>query len=265
MERWASCHLLYFEIQFIPLMQKDIISDPSGFETLENFSRADKFNRWQFEALNRFAGGQTIEIGSGTGNISSFLLKNHSNVSLSDLRPEYCNLLRIKFGDSPHLQGVYELDLSVDNFDSRYPDLLARFDTVIASNVIEHISNDVLAIRNAKALLRNNGKLIVLVPAGQWLYNSIDRELGHFKRYSRSGLKSLLESAGLFIMNTRYFNAAGILGWWFSGKVLNKKNISGTKMNIYNQLIPFFRVIDWFVSPYVGISVISVGVKNEQS
>jgi hypothetical protein len=66
-------------------------------------------------------------------------------------------------------------------------------------------------------------------------------------------------------MNTGYFNAAGILGWWFSGKVLKEKNIAGTKMKIYNRLIPFFRVIDWFVSPFVGISVISVGVKNEQS
>jgi 2-polyprenyl-3-methyl-5-hydroxy-6-metoxy-1,4-benzoquinol methylase len=265
MERWPSCHLLYFEIQFISLMLKDFISDPSGFETLENFSHANEFNRWQYEALNKFAGGHTIEIGSGTGNISVFLLKDHYDVTLSDLRPEYCNLLRNKFIDSPHLRGIYELDLSVNNFASEYPGLIAQFDTVIASNVIEHISNDSQAIQNAKALLKNNGKLIILVPSGQWLYNSIDRDLGHFKRYSKSGLRSLLESAGLSVNHTRYFNAAGILGWWFSGSILKAKKVSVAKMNIYNRLIPFFRVLDWFVSPLVGISVISVGVKNERA
>ena len=244
-------------------MQDDTITDPSGFETLEAFSRADKFNRWQYEALNRFAQGQVLEIGSGTGNISALLLNDHLQVSLSDLRHEYCDLLKTKFGGSPHLQGVYEIDLSLDNFDLKYADLVEKFDTVIASNVIEHIEDDSQAVRNAKSLLKNNGRLIVLVPAGQWLYNSIDKELGHYKRYSKSRLKSLLESAGLVVTDTRYFNAAAILGWWISGKVLKEKTVSIAKMNIYNSLTPLFRVTDWFVSPFVGISVISAGVKKQ--
>jgi SAM-dependent methyltransferase len=243
-------------------MQKDTLSDPPGFETLEAISHADTFNLWQFDALNRSVQGQILEIGSGTGNISALLLKNHSQVSLSDLRPEYCHLLQSKFSNNPHFKGVYELDLSINNFDLKYPELLEKFDTVIASNVIEHISPDTLAVRNAKALLRNGGRLIVLVPAGQWLYNSLDKELGHYKRYSKKKLKALLESAGLIVMNTRYFNAAAILGWWFSGTVLKEKTVSVSKMNLFNHLTPFFKITDWFIAPLVGISVISVGVKN---
>jgi 2-polyprenyl-3-methyl-5-hydroxy-6-metoxy-1,4-benzoquinol methylase len=262
MERRVSCHLLHFEIQFIRLMQKETLTDPSGFETLDAFSRADRFNRWQFSALNRSVKGQILEIGSGTGNISELLLKNHSHVSLSDLRSEYCDLLETKFDNNPHFKGVYQLDLSIDNFDSKYPELLAKFDTVIASNVIEHITPDTLAVRNATALLRNGGRLIILVPAGQWLYNSLDKELGHYKRYSKFKLKSLLESAGLVVRDTRYFNAAAILGWWISGKVLREKTVSVSKMNLYNRLTPLFKITDWFIAPFVGISVISVGVKN---
>ncbi|HEY4935477.1 MAG TPA: class I SAM-dependent methyltransferase [Puia sp.] len=237
-------------------MQKEALSDPSGFETLETFSRANTFNRWLFEKISRYVQGQLLEIGSGTGNISAFLLKDLTRVSLSDLRPEYCRLLQNKFGHDPHLEGVYELDLSLKDFNSKHPELLEKFDTVIALNVIEHIKDDSLAIRNAKALLRNNGKLIILVPAGQWLYNSIDRELGHYKRYSKSGLKDLLESAGLVVTECRYFNAAAILGWWISGNVLREKIISPSKLNVYNRLVPMFRIIDWFVSPFTGISVI---------
>jgi SAM-dependent methyltransferase len=243
-------------------METRVQSDPSGFETLEAFSRAPSINRWVYEKISKYAQGELLEIGSGIGNISAHLLKDRSTVSLSDLRPEYCQLLEKKFGQDPHLQGVYELDLSLKDFKSKNAALLEKFDTVVALNVIEHIADDSLAIRNAKALLRINGKLVVLVPAGQWLYNSLDRELGHYKRYTKAGLNGLLESAGLVVSDSRYFNAAAILGWWFSGKILGEKIISSSGLNLFNQLVPFFRIVDWFVTPFAGVSVISVGVKN---
>ncbi len=169
-------------------MSRHTQSDPSGFETLEAFSQAGEFNRWLYQKIAAYMQGKTLEIGSGIGNISAFLLKDLDDVSLSDLRPEYCRLLQNKFSYNNHLKGVYELDLSLEDFNPKHPELIEQFDTVIALNVIEHISDDLLAIRNAKTLLRKNGKLVILVPAGQWLYNSIDRELGHIKRYSKSGL-----------------------------------------------------------------------------
>jgi SAM-dependent methyltransferase len=243
-------------------MSKQTQSDPSGFETLEAFSHTYAFNLWLYQKISVYVQGKTLEIGSGIGNISAFLLKDQNQVSLSDLRPEYCQILQNKFGQDPHLQRVYELDLSLKDFNSEYPELLEKFDSVIALNVIEHITDDLLAIRNAKALLKNKGKLIILVPAGQWLYNSIDRELGHYRRYSKSGLNNLIETAGLEVTDCRYFNAAAIFGWWFSGNILHEKIISPAKLNLYDRMIPFFRVVDWFVTPFTGISVISAGMKK---
>jgi SAM-dependent methyltransferase len=237
-------------------------SDPPGFETLEIFSKAPAVNRWLYERISGSLQGHILEIGSGIGNISTFLLKNQSAVSLSDLRPEYCGLVENKFKGHPHLKGVYELDLSLTDFNVKYADLMEKFDTVIALNVIEHIEDDLRAIRNAKSLLRNHGKLIVLVPAGQWLYNSLDRELGHYKRYTKTGLKGLMESAGFAVTDCHFFNAAAIPGWWFSGNILKEKIISSSKLNLYNQLVPLFRITDWFISPFTGVSVISAGVKN---
>jgi SAM-dependent methyltransferase len=242
-------------------METPAQSDPSGFETLEAFSTAAAINRWVYEKISRYAQGQVLEIGSGIGNISALLLTDQSTVSLSDLRPEYCRLLEKKFGQDPHLQGVYELDLSLKDFKTKNAGLLEKFDTVVALNVIEHIADDSLAIRNAKALLRVNGRLVILVPAGQWLFNSLDRELGHYKRYTKAGLNGLLESAGLVVRESRYFNAAAILGWWFSGNILREKIISPSKLNLFNQWVPFFRIVDWFVTPFIGVSVISVSTK----
>jgi 2-polyprenyl-3-methyl-5-hydroxy-6-metoxy-1,4-benzoquinol methylase len=237
-------------------------SDPSGFETLEAFSHAEAFNRWLFQKIRLWVQGQTLEIGSGIGNISAFLLRDHTNVSLSDLRPEYCQILKKKFEHNPHLRGIYELDLSILDFKLIHPELLEKFDTVIALNVVEHIKEDALAIQNAKSLLKKDGRLIILVPSGRRLYNSIDLELGHYKRYSKSKLNELMESAGLTVTDSRYFNAAAIVGWWFAGSILKEKIVTPAKLNLYNRLVPLFRFVDWFVAPFTGISVISVGIKN---
>ena len=243
-------------------MSGEAHSDPTGFETLESFSRIPAFNSWLYDKIKRYAQGHILEIGSGIGNISTFLLEDYAAVSLSDLRPEYCRLLENKFSREPHLQGIYELDLSLKDFPDRHPGLMENFDTVIALNVVEHIADDLTAIRNAISMLRKNGKLVILVPAGPWLFNGLDRELGHHRRYSKKDLNDLLELAGLTITDNRYFNAAAIGGWWFSGNILREKIISPAKLKLYNQLVPVFKIADWFLAPFTGVSVISVGIKN---
>jgi 2-polyprenyl-3-methyl-5-hydroxy-6-metoxy-1,4-benzoquinol methylase len=243
-------------------MSTEAQPDSAGFETLEIFSAAPRINRWLYEKVRGNISGQVLEIGSGIGNISALLLEEQSAVTLSDLRPEYCQILEKKFRHDPHLQGIYSLDLSLPEFEIKHSLLLEKFDTVIALNVIEHIEDDSLTVRNAKSLLRKNGKLVVLVPAGQWLYNSLDRALGHYKRYSRSELKKLMESAGMIVVYCRYFNAPAILGWWFSGSIMGEKVISPSKLNVFNKGVPVFRILDWFFTPFTGISVISTGIKN---
>jgi 2-polyprenyl-3-methyl-5-hydroxy-6-metoxy-1,4-benzoquinol methylase len=239
-----------------------IQTDPTGYETLESFSKAKAFNRWQYDSIKNDLRGDILELGSGIGNISGLLLTDHGRVALSDLRPEYCAHLDRLYHADPHLSGVYELDLSRPDFESCHPSLLGKFDTVIALNVIEHISDDGLTIRNARALLQNGGRLIVLVPSGQWLYNNLDRELGHVRRYSKKGLKDLIEQAGLTVTRTRYFNAAAIAGWWLEGNVLRKKIISPFSLHLYDQMVPVFKFADWFITPFTGISLIAVATKN---
>jgi SAM-dependent methyltransferase len=235
--------------------------DPVGFKTLETFSGAPAINRWLYEKINDGVNGRILEIGSGIGNISDFLLNDFSNVTLSDLRPEYCRILEKKFSGHPHLDGIYSLDLSLPDFKVKYAHLIEKFDTVIALNVIEHIADDLEAINNAKALLREGGRLVILVPALPVLYNSLDRELGHYRRYKKTELVKLFETAGLKNSRYRYFNAAAIMGWWVSGNLLQEKIISPSKLKTYNLLVPLFRILDTVVSPFFGISLISTSFK----
>jgi SAM-dependent methyltransferase len=156
---------------------------------------------------------------------------------------------------------VATLDLTHHNFDVEYSDYVSCFDSVFALNVVEHIEDHNLAIHNAAKLLKPNGRLIILVPAFQWLYNTFDKDLEHFRRYSRSSLNELLIANGFAVVQSQYFNLMGIPGWFISGTIQRNRMIPNGQMKLYNLLVPFFRLIDKITFNAAGLSVISIGQK----
>ncbi len=235
-------------------------TDQEGLETLQAIALADRFNEWMYQAIRPYCKGRIFEIGSGIGNISNFFIRDGQRIMLSDIRPAYCDFLRMQFGGKENVDGVVQLDLVHPQFDQVYADFINKFDTVFALNVVEHIEDHELAVINALKLLRRGGNLIILVPAGQWLYNRFDKELGHFRRYTRTKLKALM-SPHTKLLHTQYFNMAGMPGWFVSGKILGKKTIPKGQMKLFNRLVPVFKFMDRVVANGIGLSVIAVGQK----
>jgi SAM-dependent methyltransferase len=231
-------------------------SDPVGSETLGNIGEAEAFNKWMYSAISPYLQGRILEIGSGLGNISGLLLEDKQNVTLSDLRPEYCNYLSLQFKDKKSLEQVVKIDIAEKEFDAVYSHLLGTFDSLFALNVIEHIEDDSRAILNCKKLLKERGNIIILVPSYQWLYCRFDRELGHFRRYNQNSLRNLLTANGLKVDNLFSFNAAGVAGWLLFGKLLNKKQIGEGKMKLYDNFVSLFRLIDKILLHKFGLSLI---------
>jgi SAM-dependent methyltransferase len=235
--------------------------DPVGEETLEAISGADNFNKWIYDTVAPYIKGDLLEIGSGIGNISQYFAKNDIPVMLTDLRTNYCDILRKRFASYPGLIGVRKIDLVQQDFELRYADVLNRFDSIIASNVVEHIEDHEVALRNCLRLLRPGGHVIIIVPAFQFLYNKFDEGLGHYRRYTKKRLNGLIASQGFQIIHSQYFNGVGIAGWWVSGKLLKKKVIPGSQMSIFDKLILPIKAFDKITFNQFGLSVISVGKK----
>ncbi len=235
--------------------------DLEGQATLEAIAAAPRFNEWMYKVTSRNLKGRILEIGSGIGNISEQFLRDGRSLMLSDIRENYCAQLEQAFGHEPTCLGVRQIDLVHPQFSTEYTDLLGSFDGIFALNVVEHIENDGLAIRNARLLLRDGGRLVILVPAYQALYNGFDRALEHYRRYTEGGLRKVFSTEKLTIMHSQYFNLAAIAGWWFSGNVLKKETIPTGQMRLYNALVPIFKLADMFVFNRVGISVIVEGIK----
>ena len=84
----------------------------------------------------------------------------------------------------------------------------ARFDLVIASDVLEHIEDEARALREWARVLRPGGRLLVFVPAHAYLWSAHDVVNHHFRRYSRRGLAGALAGAGLRVRRSSFWNAA---------------------------------------------------------
>ncbi|MBL7966915.1 MAG: class I SAM-dependent methyltransferase [Prolixibacteraceae bacterium] len=239
------------------------VKDVFGYSTLENISGADKFNRWMYETIKPFCNGRTLEIGGGIGNISQCFLAEGKELVVTELQEEYCEIIRKRFSDRPSLAEVITMDIVDPDFDQKYNRLFGSFDTVFALNVVEHIADDCLALKNCKKLLKEGGNLVILVPAFQALFNHFDTALGHFRRYTVKTLQPVFEANELSIIHRQYFNLIGILGWWVSGSLLRKKVIPEGQMKLYNFFVPVFRIIDKISNKLLGLSVIMVG-RNEK-
>lgn len=241
---------------------KENIDSNSGTETLEVISDANHFNRWMYETIKPYCSGQVLEIGSGIGNISRFFLEDQFEISLSDLSSDYFSRLKQNFAEFTNLQDVFCIDFAEPQLADKYSHLVGKFDTVFALNVLEHVEDHRLAIENSYQFLKPGGKLIILVPAFQALYNSFDKALDHYRRYSVNELENVMSIPGFELVDTKYFNVAGILGWIVSGKMMKKDTIPGGQMAFYDKLVPLWKLGDFVLSRLGGLSIICVVQKQ---
>jgi len=234
----------------------------NGTETLRVISDAGKFNRWMYETIKPFCNGQILEIGSGIGNISRFLLTDGYRVTLSDIDRSYIETVEKRFSGFDNLDEVIHFDFAEKEINKKHSRIIGQFDTIVALNVLEHIDDHKQAVSNCLQLLKPDGKLVILVPAFEALFNEFDKAVEHKRRYSVRSLKEVMSISGFNIIHTQYFNVAGILGWYVSGKIFKKKVIPGGQMSVYNKLVPLWRVADRLMGRICGLSLICVAEKT---
>jgi len=235
--------------------------DTEGEDTLKTIALANHLNSWMYNSIKPFCQGQILEIGSGVGNISEYFLNDNSSILLTDIRDGYCESLRMKFAGNKTLLGIETMNLVDEDFDKKYEKHFESFDSIFALNVVEHIFDDQMAVSNCYKLLKPGGQLVILVPAYQWLFNNLDTHLEHYRRYTRKRLESLFLTSNFSIIRSRYFNAAGIIGWYVSGKLQHHKIIPAWQIRLYNKFVGLFKLFDKMIFNSFGLSVITVGKK----
>jgi SAM-dependent methyltransferase len=129
-------------------------------------------------------------------------------------------------------------------------------------NVLEHVEDQMAGLRNIYAALRPGGRAIVLVPHGQGIYGSLDKALGHFRRYSREELQGKMEQVGFRVERILDFNRISRPAWYVTGRLLRRKTISRFQLRVFDSLVWLWRRIDRLL-PWPPTSIIAIAVKGE--
>jgi glycosyltransferase involved in cell wall biosynthesis len=237
------------------LLKYWVISDIGhvGQHTLARMSELGAYNRLMFGLFAPLLGRRVLEIGAGAGNLSRFLLDKDA-VILSDYETEYLHLLRRRFGTYENVE-IRRIDLNTFTAE----DLAGNtIDSVVCLNVLEHIEDDKRVLAELYRAIEPGGVVIVLVPAHPELYCDLDRNLGHFRRYTRELLEARFREAGFAIEKSRYFNWVGAVGWYLFGRLLKRPHITKAATRGY-RLVAGLRDLEEPDGFRFGLSTIAIG------
>jgi len=234
----------------------DIYKD-SGPETLHALELARNFNGWMADTIRPYIGDRVFEIGAGIGNLTHALVPRKSLYVASDIDEEHLARLVTRFQHRPNVVIRHCDLLNTDHFAG----LQGEMDTVVCLNVVEHVADDVGSLRNIHAALGKGGKAIILVPHGQGIYGTLDRALGHHRRYSHEELRQKMELAGFHVDRILEFNRVSRPGWYISGRLLKSTALSPRMMSVFDRFVWLWRRIDRYL-PWPPTSIIAVGTKQ---
>lgn len=229
----------------------DLYEERYGEAILRNLELATRFTQWLMRRLDPYLQGTILEVGAGIGNnVRALLHKDH--VVATEPDPEYVKLLENMFQGRSVVE-VRQWDVTQAP-DPKWPVV----DAILCSNVLEHIEEDRLALKHMRMLLNPGGRVVLVVPSGKWLYGSLDRVLGHVRRYDANGLKARLEEAGLEVEAIFSMNKIGVFGWFVNGRIFHRKILGKYQLKLFNALVPVFKITDHLL-PWTGLSLVIVG------
>jgi hypothetical protein len=229
------------------------ISEPTlQHEVLESLASARNYIGWICSLARPFLGDEPIEIGAGAGDhAAQWLAGGVERITLTEADPLLLAALRTRFAGEDRVV-VRELDLRTAQE--------ADHSAAVAFNVLEHIEDDVGALRGARNLVRPGGAVVMFVPAFEYAMSEFDRAIGHRRRYTKATLGAAFEAAGIAVQRIEYVNAIGLPLWILTMKWLRLRVRDGMALRAWDRtVVPVARRLESALSPPFGQSVVAVG------
>lgn len=153
-----------------------------------------------FDYLTREAAlprdARILEIGCGTGH-NLPMLARFGSIEAIEIDPVARGIASERLGKPvsaaplPELPGIER----------------GAYDLIAVLDVVEHIEDDVAALKAMRDCLKPGGKILITVPAHQWMWSAHDVVNHHHRRYSKASLGRAISAAGLGHNGLRYFNS----------------------------------------------------------
>jgi SAM-dependent methyltransferase len=211
-----------------------------------------RYRAYQFALISRHCGPSVLEVGAGLGEFASQFTGLSRHV-VTDVDPDCVASMARRFADRREVE-ARQLDLQ-----GVLPDTAPPVSTVIAINVLEHIADDVSALKSLARLVEPGGKIVLWVPGYMQLYGDFDRRVGHVRRYTPNTLRAAIVGAGLMAGEVRPVNMLGGIAWWLTVRRGGVGSPKPLLLRTYDRfVVPVTRVMESRLTPPFGQSVLAV-------
>ena len=231
------------------------MTDYTGIDNLEVMRLALNYNRYLCDVVRRHDPGEgpVIDFGAGTGTFSGCVSDDRSRV----LCVESDIALRAQLKAAGYQAVETVLDI---------PDESTAY--VYSLNVLEHVADDAAVIRELARRIRPGGRLLLYLPAFDLLYSSMDRKVGHHRRYTRAGASALLAETGLTIVMARYEDFLGFFATlafkWTDQR--SSGDIDARALVLYDRwMFPVSRMLSCVFGRWIGKNLLLVAEKGQAS
>ena len=228
-----------------------------GRGLLNSLTGTPQYLSWLTRVLRPHLGDTVFEAGAGLGNLTGRLMARKLEYVAGEKDPLYLHALRNRFLRTPSVT-VCQLDPEKPD---DYRPWKGKFESALCVNLLESVYNPDTVLAGLASILKPGGVAIVLVPQGPRLYGSLDRALGHKRRFSADELRESMEKSGLRVDRLYQMNKIGAISWWVFGKMLVRKRINKFSLKLFDKTVWFWRRIDGLL-PWKGLSVIAVATRQ---
>jgi SAM-dependent methyltransferase len=235
--------------------RRDVELATSGLSaSLSHLAEADQYADYIVDSIEPHCVGRVHEIGAGVGTVSARLAARGHEVIATEPSREECDQL------DAALAGFPSARVECDDLDGATQRVDAE--TIVLCNVLEHIEDDLGALRTIHDALPPGGRVVLLVPAHEMLYSPFDLAVGHYRRYRRTALINRLAAAGFDVRDVRYRNRPGAVLWFGWARILRRNPTGKGTASLFDKvMVPLVRASDERHSAPFGQSIVAVGEK----
>jgi 2-polyprenyl-3-methyl-5-hydroxy-6-metoxy-1,4-benzoquinol methylase len=197
---------------------------------LELFAQAKNWKNYIRCLLRQYIRGDVLEVGAGMGSNTKLLSHSQYNQWLC-LEPDFELFQRLEHTIASN--GIINCDAQQGRVDSLNEGQV--FDSILYTDVLEHIEDDETEVIKATQHLKVDGNLMILGPAHQWLFTPFDAAIGHYRRYNKPMLKTILPEE-IEIIKFVYLDCIGLLAS-LANKLVLESQPTLKQIKVWDQLM----------------------------
>jgi hypothetical protein len=224
---------------------------------LELFEHARNWKNYYHSYFASFLKSRICEVGAGIGGTTKSLCSGTEDKWICvEPDKEMCNKIKARIINGELPSNCETFCGTLDEYDT-----INKFGAVLYIDVIEHIELDKNELETADLRISNEGYLIIVVPAFQFLYNKFDKAIGHFRRYNKRRLKAALPD-GYNIIELKYLDSVGFFTSVLNKYLLKQEYPTLKQVKFWDSyLVPISKVLDLILFFGIGKSLLLVAQK----